>query len=44
MKTNALDFKFLADELVKIDISRNHVAPNQIRRAILSSKRATKLI
>ena len=28
----------------RLDISRNHVAPNQIRRAILNSKRATKLI
>ena len=44
MKTNALNFKLLADQLIKIDIARDHVATNQIRRAILNSKCAAKLI
>jgi FdhD protein len=39
-----LNFKLLADQLIKIDISRDHVATNQIRRAILNSECAAKLI
>jgi FdhD protein len=44
MKMNALNFKLLADQFIKIDISRDHVAANQIRRAILHPQCAAKFI
>jgi hypothetical protein len=39
-----LDFKVLADQFIKIDVTRHHVATHERRRTILNFKRATKLI
>jgi len=44
VKANALNFKLLADDLVKIDIASKHIAAHQSGRTILNLKRAAKLI
>jgi len=44
MKTDALNFKILSDQLVKIDIARDHVPSNQRWRAILNLKVTTEFV
>lgn len=44
VKTNSLDFKILVDQLVKIDIARDNIAPSQRGRATLHFERAAKFI
>jgi hypothetical protein len=44
MKIHALHFKVATDQLVKIDIARDHVATNQSGRAILEFERSAQLI
>ena len=44
MKTNALDFKVLIDQFIKIDIARDNIAPCQSGRAIVQLERSAKFI
>ena len=44
VKPHPLDFKILADQFIKIDVTRHHVATHERRRTILNFKRAAKLI
>ena len=44
MKPHPLDFKILADQFIKIDVTRDHVATHERRRAIMKLKRVAKLI
>lgn len=41
---DALNFKILTDELVKIDIASENVPANQSGRAILNFKRAAEVV
>src|SRR5947208_7908172 len=43
IKTNALNFKFLADEFVQIKAARDHIAPRRSRRNIMCVQRNAEL-
>jgi FdhD protein len=43
METNALNFKFLADEFVQIKAARDHVAPRRSGRSIMCVQRNAEL-
>ncbi len=44
MKTNALNFKVLADQFIEIDIARHDIATERRRRTIVQLERAAKFV